>query len=166
MLLSALIFFALAAFLAAMPGVSLGGRAPGARGRRDAPDLWRDEPFHAGAHAQPCGAADRGLIEYGYADAVRLAGHSCPTVATCCSSRRRSRATCASPGSTRRRVTAHCHPEALPPPPELTAMVPALLAGSASPSARAEFGRMWQMRVKRILIDHFDDQARVRCVAA
>jgi hypothetical protein len=27
------------------------------------------------------GAADKGLIEYGYADAVKLAGHSCPTVA-------------------------------------------------------------------------------------
>lgn len=27
------------------------------------------------------GAADGGLIEYSYADAVRLAGHSCPTVA-------------------------------------------------------------------------------------
>lgn len=27
------------------------------------------------------GAAEGGLIEYGYADAVRLAGHSCPTVA-------------------------------------------------------------------------------------
>ena len=27
------------------------------------------------------GAADDGLIDYGYADAVRLAGHSCPTVA-------------------------------------------------------------------------------------
>lgn len=27
------------------------------------------------------GAAEEGLIEYGYADAVRLAGHSCPTVA-------------------------------------------------------------------------------------
>jgi hypothetical protein len=27
------------------------------------------------------GAADQGRIEYGYADAVRLAGHSCPTVA-------------------------------------------------------------------------------------
>lgn len=27
------------------------------------------------------GAADGGLFEYGYADAVRLAGHSCPTVA-------------------------------------------------------------------------------------
>lgn len=28
------------------------------------------------------GAADDGIIEYRYADAVRLAGHSCPTVAT------------------------------------------------------------------------------------
>lgn len=27
------------------------------------------------------GAADDGVMEYGYADAVRLAGHSCPTVA-------------------------------------------------------------------------------------
>ena len=27
------------------------------------------------------GASDDGLIEYGYADAVRVAGHSCPTVA-------------------------------------------------------------------------------------
>lgn len=28
------------------------------------------------------GAADGGVIEYGYADVVRLAGHSCPTVAS------------------------------------------------------------------------------------
>lgn len=28
------------------------------------------------------GAADGGVIEYCYADAVRLAGHSCPTVAS------------------------------------------------------------------------------------
>lgn len=33
------------------------------------------------ALADTLGAADGGLIEYGYADAVRLAGHSCPTVA-------------------------------------------------------------------------------------
>lgn len=31
--------------------------------------------------AELLGAADGGLIEYGYADAVRLSGHSCPTVA-------------------------------------------------------------------------------------
>ena len=31
--------------------------------------------------AELLGAADGGLMEYGYADVVRLAGHSCPTVA-------------------------------------------------------------------------------------
>lgn len=31
--------------------------------------------------AELLGAADGGQLEYGYADAVRLAGHSCPTVA-------------------------------------------------------------------------------------
>lgn len=31
--------------------------------------------------AEFLGAAEGGLIEYGYVDAVRLAGHSCPTVA-------------------------------------------------------------------------------------
>lgn len=31
--------------------------------------------------AEFLGAAEGGLIEYGYADAVKLAGHSCPTVA-------------------------------------------------------------------------------------
>jgi hypothetical protein len=31
--------------------------------------------------AELLGASDDGLIEYGYEDAVRLAGHSCPTVA-------------------------------------------------------------------------------------
>lgn len=32
--------------------------------------------------AEFLGAAEGGLIEYGYSDAVRLAGHSCPTVAS------------------------------------------------------------------------------------
>jgi len=31
--------------------------------------------------AELLGAAENGLIEYGYTDAVKLAGHSCPTVA-------------------------------------------------------------------------------------
>lgn len=41
-----------------------------------APRLLLRDPL-----AELLGAADDGLIEYGYADAVRLAGHSCPTVA-------------------------------------------------------------------------------------
>jgi hypothetical protein len=183
--------------------------------------------------AEVLGAADRGLIEYGYADAVRLAGHSCPTVAgaylmTLQALRRlypegvpqrggvrvelraaqadgtagvvaavaglitgaageggfqglagrfsrRALLQFAAPVEgdmrftridTAAQVTVHYHPETVPPPPELTAMMPALLAGSASPSEQAEFGRLWQMRVKRILIDHFDDPALVRCIAA
>lgn len=32
--------------------------------------------------AELLGASDDGLLDYGYADAVRLAGHSCPTVAS------------------------------------------------------------------------------------
>ena len=32
--------------------------------------------------AEFLGAAEGGVLEYGYADAVRLAGHSCPTVAS------------------------------------------------------------------------------------
>lgn len=41
-----------------------------------APRLLLRDPL-----AQLLGAAEGGLIEYGYEDAVRLAGHSCPTVA-------------------------------------------------------------------------------------
>ena len=32
--------------------------------------------------AELLGSVDGGLMTYGYADAVRLAGHSCPTVAS------------------------------------------------------------------------------------
>lgn len=48
------------------------------------PDFFRDvsrftvrDPL-----AQFLGAADGGVLEYGYDDAVKLAGHSCPTVAS------------------------------------------------------------------------------------
>ncbi len=42
----------------------------------DAPKITLYDPL-----AELLGASDDGTIEYGYADAVRLAGHSCPTVA-------------------------------------------------------------------------------------
>lgn len=42
----------------------------------EAPRIQMRDPL-----ARFLGASDDGLIEYGYADAVRLAGHSCPTVA-------------------------------------------------------------------------------------
>ena len=41
-----------------------------------APVVQTRDPF-----AEMLGAARDGLLEYSYADAVRLAGHSCPTVA-------------------------------------------------------------------------------------
>ena len=47
------------------------------------PDFFAEVPalrVHDGL-AQLLGASDDGVIEYHYADAVRLAGHSCPTVA-------------------------------------------------------------------------------------
>ena len=47
------------------------------------PDFFAAVPplkLHDGL-AQLLGASDDGMIEYHYADAVRLAGHSCPTVA-------------------------------------------------------------------------------------
>ncbi|OJW60422.1 MAG: hypothetical protein BGO65_15200 [Afipia sp. 64-13] len=42
----------------------------------DAPSLLMRDPL-----AALLGAAEGGVMQYGYADAVRLAGHSCPTVA-------------------------------------------------------------------------------------
>jgi hypothetical protein len=49
------------------------------------------------------------------------------------------------------------HPEIVPPPPGMQELMQKLLAGEANAEERAQFGTLWQMRVKRILIDHFDD---------
>lgn len=43
----------------------------------DAPTIRVIDPL-----AEFLGAAESGLIDYRYGDAVRLAGHSCPTVAS------------------------------------------------------------------------------------
>lgn len=180
--------------------------------------------------AEFLGTASSGRIEYGYLDAVKLAGHSCPTVAgaylmtrqalgrlypdslaerggirvefgTAQSdgvtgviaavtglltgaageggfkglagrfSRRNLLAfAAANPAEIRfsridsgARVAAVFRPEAVPAPPELQALLPKMLAGVASEAERTEFGRLWQMRVKRILIDHCDDPALLAC---
>ena len=42
----------------------------------DIPPITLRDPL-----AELLGAAENGLIEYHFADAVKLAGHSCPTVA-------------------------------------------------------------------------------------
>ena len=180
--------------------------------------------------AELLGAADKGLLDYGYVDAVKLAGHSCPTVAGAylmtlkalarlypdsLPERGGIRVEFGAPPSegvtgviaavtslltgaageggfkglagrfsrrdlltfaagnaadlrfsrldTGARVTLAYHPETVPAAPELQALMPGLLAGSASEAERAEFGQLWQMRVKRILIDHGDDPALVVC---
>ena len=180
--------------------------------------------------AEFLGAAEHGRIEYGYLDAVKLAGHSCPTVAGAYLmtlkalarlypdslperggirvdfgaaqsegvtgvmaavaglltgaageggfkgiagrfSRRNLLAFGAgSAGEIRftridtgASVAVSYHPEVVPPSPELQALLPKVLAGDASDAQRAEFGRLWQMRVKRILIDHADDPALIAC---
>jgi len=180
--------------------------------------------------AEFLGTADNGRIEYGYLDAVKLAGHSCPTVAGAylmtrlalgrlypdsLPGRGGSRVEFGTPQAdgvtgviaavaglltgaageggfkglagrfgrrnllafaagnaaevrfrrldTGARVAAAYRPEAVPAPPELQALMPKMLAGAASDAERTEFGRLWQLRVKRILIDHCDDPALVAC---
>lgn len=180
--------------------------------------------------AEFLGATHNGRIEYAYVDAVKLAGHSCPTVAGAYLMTLNALAwlypdstpqrggvrvefgTTQSEGVTgvmaavtglltgaageggfkgiggrfvRRdllafaarndsevhftrldsgaRVAVAYHPEIVPAPPELQGLMSKLLAGSASDTERAAFGQLWQMRVKRILIDHCDDPALVVC---
>lgn len=170
------------------------------------------------------GAARDGLIEYGYGDAVKLAGHSCPTVAgaylmtlkaltrlypettpergalrvelrgaqgdgvsgvvasiasliTGAASEggfkgiagrfsRQNLLRFAAPIASDLRVTrldtgaavaVAYHPEIVPAPPALQALLPRVLAGEASDAERAEFGRLWQARVRTLLIDACDD---------
>jgi hypothetical protein len=179
--------------------------------------------------AELLGAGD-GLIEYGYADVVRLAGHSCPTVAGAYLMTHRALATLYPDGRPQRggvrvelaaavgdgtagvtgsvaglltgaagdggfkglagqyarrnllqfgaaiegelrftrldsgaSVITTYHPGIVPPLPEMQALMPAVLSGTASAAERSEFGRLWQVRVKRLLIDHFDDPALVVC---
>lgn len=60
-------------------------------------------------------------------------------------------------------VAVSYHPEIVPAQPGMQALMQKLLAGEANAEEGAEFGKLWQMRVKRILIDHFDDPRLVVC---
>ena len=170
------------------------------------------------------GAAAGGLIEYRYGDAVRLAGHSCPTVAgSYLLSHRALRALYGDetplrgeiavdfreaaeagvsgvmaavvglltgaagaggfkglagrfarrdllrfaqelPGDIRFRrldsgqsVTATLQLAQVPADPRLPSLLQRLLAGDDAPATHELFARLWQERVRRILLDHFDD---------
>jgi hypothetical protein len=179
--------------------------------------------------AELLGAGD-GTIEYGYADVVRLAGHSCPTVAGAYLMTHKALTALYPQGHPQRggvrvelaaaltdgtagvtasvvglltgaageggfkglagqyarrnllqfgaaidgelrftrldsgaRAVTTYHPGIVPPLPDMQAPMHAVLSGTAHAAERGEFGRLWQMRVKRLLIDHFDDPALVVC---
>lgn len=174
--------------------------------------------------AQWLGSAHDGLLSYGYEDAVRLAGHSCPTVASAYwLGVRALRAlygdamavrgqvavdlrdpleagttgvvanvlgllTGAAGGGgfagvggqfvrrgllrfgvdipaelrftrtdTGAAVLAQAHARQVPGDPRIAQLMPLCLAGSASAEQHAEFGRLWQARVQRLLLEHAND---------
>jgi hypothetical protein len=58
-------------------------------------------------------------------------------------------------------VEASYRPERVPADPALPELMPKVLAGAASAAEQVEFRRLWQDRVRRILIEHADDQELV-----
>jgi hypothetical protein len=48
----------------------------------------------------------------------------------------------------------------IPPAPEMSMLLRKVLSGAGSEADSREFARLWQDRVRRILVDHWDD-ARV-----
>lgn len=179
--------------------------------------------------AQTLGASDDGVIEYHYADAVRLAGHSCPTVAGAWLSARAALrhlygdalperggvtvalddtedagvtgvigqvltlVTGAAAGNgfhglagrhvrkgllhyaqdnvsgirfrrndNGRAVEVTLDTSPVPPDPMQRMLAPVVISGQADAAQRAEFGRLWQDRVRRLLLLHADDPAVVQ----
>jgi hypothetical protein len=179
--------------------------------------------------AELLGAAQDGLMEYRYSDAVKLAGHSCPTVAGAWLLSRRalmrlhaqgvpergnlrvelreSQETgttgviggvialitgAAGPGGFKGLAGRHARcglmtygsgirgevritrldtdetvelsyqPGAVPGSPLLQTLLPQILGGESSPQERAEFGRLWQERVRSLLLEHADDPELIK----
>lgn len=174
--------------------------------------------------AEFLGAMEDGLIEYTYLDAVKLAGHSCPTVAGAYLAAlkalehlypgmppqrgdirvsfreaatsgvtgvmaniatlitgatqdkgfkgiggrfdRRSLLFFEAPISgeirferrdTGAAVNTAYHPEIVPPDAAMKDLMQMAMAGCASEPEQKEFARLWQERVRRILVEHIDD---------
>lgn len=180
--------------------------------------------------AEFLGAAEGGVIDYGYVDAVRLAGHSCPTVAgayllTCRAlgrlydgelpergniqvdfsnaqdqgvtgviasvatlltgaagdggfkglaghfSRRRllhfdmtdlSSEVRFTRLDTRASLGASVNLALIPPDPAMGPLLQQILSGDSTPASLQTFGQLWQERVRRILLEHWDDPAVVQ----
>ena len=96
------------------------------------------------------GAAQDGILEYHYADAVRLAGHSCPTVAGAYLLTRRG--LLALYGDTlpeRGGIAVQMR--------EMQSLMPKAVSGQATPDELARFGELWQARVRTMLLEHADD---------
>jgi hypothetical protein len=175
------------------------------------------------------GASEDGIFEYSYLDAVKLAGHSCPTVAgTFLMVRAGLRALfgdalpergairtffpdAASCGVTGvmanvaslitggresdgfhgiggqfnrngllgfeadmsgtmglescadgKCVVVDYQPRIVPPAPEMRPLLQLCLGGLADDGQRREFGRLWQDRVRRLLVEHADDPEMIR----
>jgi len=190
---------------------------------QDIPPLALRDPL-----AALLGAAACGHIDYCYADAVKLAGHSCPTVAGAWLMARRGLTALYGDGLPERggirvefraardagttgvvgnvlalitgaageegfkglggkqarrdllrfgvdipaelrltrldtgaSVLLDYHPEAVPPAAELPPLMARVVGGVADPGEMAEFARLWQDRVRRILLEHADDPALV-----
>lgn len=190
----------------------------------DAPSVRVRDPL-----SQLLGATPDGVMEYHYADAVRLAGHSCPTVAGAWLSARAGLkalypdalperggvsvylpeaedagvtgvigqvltlvtgaaeangfkglggqyarnallhyATEGVAGMRLKRndtgatVEVHLDTRTVPADPAQSALLGAIVYGEADDTQRREFGRLWQDRVRRLLLDHADDSAVVR----
>lgn len=174
--------------------------------------------------AEFLGATEGGILEYGYFDAVRLAGHSCPTVASAYWMTCKALAALY-PGAmpvrgdilvefsqdstsgvtgvianivsmltgarvddgfkglagrfnrneklffavdmpaeirftrldTGQAVQTAANLQRVPAAPRMPMLMGNCLSGSATPAEAAEFGRLWQERVRSILLDHGDD---------
>jgi len=187
------------------------------------PNLTLRDPL-----AEVLGAAEDGIIEYRYSDAVKLAGHSCPTVAGAWLMASRA-LTLLYPDSLPERgnirvelrapqdagtsgvvgavlglitgaageggfkglggrhvrrdllrfgvglaadarfsrldtgaaVLLDYHPEAVPPSPEMPPLMARVVGGVADDQERAQFARLWQDRVRRILLQHAADPTLV-----
>ncbi len=198
------------------------------------PDFFAQIPpltLHDGL-AEVLGAAAGGVIEYRYVDVVRLAGHSCPTVAGAWLLARHGLAALYPEGMPERggirvelraaqdagttgvvgavlglitgaageggfkglgprfgrrdlllfgaeiaaevrftrldngaSVSLEYHPEAVPPAAGMQTLMPRVVSGQADAGERAEFARLWQERVQRILLEHGDDPAVVKTTA-
>ncbi|WP_371257723.1 hypothetical protein [Sulfuricella sp. T08] len=177
------------------------------------------------------GAAEKGIVEYNYLDAVKLAGHSCPTVAGAYLMTRKALASlyggelpvrgaiqvsfrdgqadgvtgvianvaslltgAAQSGGFKgiggkfdRRNLLHFnasitgeirytrldtginvettyHPELISPSPDMKELMQKAMMGVANAEERSRFGLLWQDRVKRILIEHADNDELISTI--